>query len=201
MKKSEVVQWLLNESETVLTQSNYVSLSNEANHVDVASPSLDHPYPFIGVQKLATNTRSAGIGNGDVFVDSLNYGSDDVLDSITYRREATMEVEVIPVTDDDPELRDDLSEEVADHFSLYSRTGGQPVDMDPPDVDDETTRGRPSDFIDTSGVALSIDYEHTFTDIDIEVGDLVTDLEQWGIDGWGEEDWGADDPVAFSETF
>lgn len=183
MNQSDVIKWLLSECQTVLEQSNAVSLTDASNHVDVAQPSLDHPYPFVGVQPLTTNHRSAGIGNGDIFVDSLNYGNDGVLDSITYRREPSIRVETIPVTDDDPSLRDDLGDELADHFGLFSRTGGQPSDMDPPGVDDTSTEGRPDDFIDSSGVGMIIDYEHFIVDndplvakeanLDIKVGDTL----------------------------
>lgn len=200
MNQSDVIQWLLSECETVLTQSNRVSLSMPSNHVDVAEPSMEHPYPFVGVQPITTNQMSAGIGNGNLFVDSLNYGSDGILNSITYRREPTLRVEAIPVTDDDPKLCDDLGTELVDHFDLYTRTGGQPVDMDPPQIDDSTPQGRSDDFVDSDGIAMEIAYEHYITDdspavattvnMDIEVGDSVSDLDNVG-----------DNPIAYSETF
>jgi len=210
MKSSDVMQWLLDECATVLTQSNVVSLSTPANHVDVTEPSLDHPYPFVGVQPIATNSTSAGIGAGDLFVDSLNYGSDNILDSITYRRESTLRVETIPVTDDDPKLRDELSTELTDHFNLYTRKGGQPSDMDPPQIDDSTPQGRSDDFVDSDGIAMEIEYEHFITDTDpdvartvnteIQVGDEVGNIVDWGSDSWGDEDWETDDPIAYNES-
>jgi len=36
--------------------------------------------------------------------------------------------------------------------------------------------------------------------VDIAVGDELTDLENWGDDGWGDEDWATDDPSAFDRT-
>lgn len=208
MKTSDVMNWLLSECQTVLEQSNCVSLTDASDHVDVAQPSIDHPYPFVGVQRLATNPISAGIGNGDIYVDSLNYGSDNLLDSITYRRESSMRCEVIPVTDNNPSLRDDLGDELADHFSLLSRTKAQPEDMDPPQVDDNAAEGRPEDFIDSSGIGMTIEYEHFIVDNDppvaknanltVRVGDSLEDLENWGEDDWNEYDWGSSDPVAFN---
>jgi len=210
VNESDVIQWLLDECETVLTQSNYVSLSTPVNHVDVAEPSMDHPYPFVGIQPIATNQTSAGIGNGNLFVDSLNYGSDGILDSITYRRESTLRVETIPVTDDDPKLRDDLGTELTDYFNLYTRTRGQPSDMDPPQIDESTPQGRSDDFIDSDGIAMEITYEHFITDTDpdvaesvnveLQVGDEVGDIVDWGDEDWGDEDWATDDPIAHDET-
>jgi len=210
MNESDVIKWLLSESETVLQQSNLVSLTTPANHVDVAEPSMSHPYPFIGIQKITTNTRSAGMGGGDLFVDELTY-TNGTLDSITYRRDSSLRVNVIPVTDDAPSLRDDLADEVTDHFSLFARTGGEPDDMDPPDIDDSTPTGRSDDVVDASGIAMTIDYETFIVDndpqvadtvnVDIEVGDRITDLEEWSDDTWGDNDWGSSDPVAYHETF
>jgi len=199
MRTSAVIQWLLDECEAVLQQSNRVSLSTPANHVDVAEPSLDHPYPFVGIQPIADNSMSAGIGNGDLFVDSLTHDSNGVLQATTYRRDSTLRVEAIPVTDDDPKLRDELADELEDHFSLYSRKGGQPADMDPPELDNSTPQGRSSDFVDSTGIAMGIEYEHFITDTDpdvaesvnveIEVGDEASDLDTIG-----------DDPIAYDET-
>lgn len=200
MRTSAVIQWLLDECEAVLQQSNRVSLSTPANHVDVAEPSLDHPYPFVGIQPIADNSMSAGIGNGDLFVDSLTHDSNGVLQATTYRRDSTLRVEAIPVTDDDPKLRDELADELEDHFSLYSRTGGQPSDMDPPQLDNSTPQGRSDDFVDSTGIAMEIEYEHFITDddpdvatsvnVEIEVGDAVSDLDTIG-----------DGAIAYDETF
>jgi len=200
MKQSAVIQWLLDESQTVLKQSNLVSLSNPSNHVDVAQPSMDHPYPFVGVQPITNNSISAGIGSGKTFVDGFEYDNNGVLQAIVYRRDSSLRVNVIPVTDNDASLRDDLAEEIADHFNLFSRTETQPTDMDPPEVDETSPQGRPDEFVRETGVTLVIEYEHTFTDsdpmvadsvnMDIEVGDEVSDLDTVG-----------DDPIAFSESF
>lgn len=174
MKTSDVMDWLLTECQTVLEQSNGVSLTDASDHVDIAQPSIDHPYPFVGVQPLATNPVSAGIGSGNIFVHNLNYDGNDVLDSITYRRDSSLRLEIIPVTDTNPSLRDDLGDELTDHFSLLARTKEQPADMEPPDIDESSIEGRPADFINSSGIGMTIDYEQYMTDTDPEVALNVT---------------------------
>lgn len=163
MKESDVVNWLLNEIETYLTNTTLVSLSTPSKHTDVAETGDPPVYPFVGVQKIASRSQSAGIGSGELHVDSFNMTGNTV-DSIDYRRDVTFRVEVIPVTDDDAQLRDDLVDELANRFALIARRQSFPFDMEDLAVEESSPQGRPDAFVRGEGVPVEIDYSRYFTD-------------------------------------
>lgn len=198
MRQSAVTTWLLDEIETFLTNTSLVSPSTPSNHVDEAQAHDEQTYPFVGVQKIATNPQSAGIGNGELQVDSVNYGNNGNVQSIDYVRDVELRVEVIPTTDDDSALRDDLAEDLASRFALLARTDGYPSDIDSITVGEATPSGRPDEFVRGDGVPLEIDYERHLTDdtvtaaetvnIDVDVGDYDDDISE------------SDDVDAFDES-
>lgn len=177
MKESDIHEWLLSEVTTILSNTSLVSLSNPATHVDVASAFDESTYPFVGILGIANTSQSAGIGNGDVVVDDTTY-SGGQLQSITYRIDKELRVELDPVTDNDPKLRDDLCTELSDHFSLLARNGNHPADMEPPDVDESTTQNREDDFVRGEGVPMDIEYSRYIVDDDPDVAtDVNLDID------------------------
>lgn len=173
MRQTAVINWLHDEIVTFLSNSSLVSLSSPGDHVDLVDERDDNPYPFVGIQKIGSNDNNAGIGNGQVFVDSLSYDSTDTLVSITYRRDVTFRVNVIPVTNNDAKLRDDLADDLDDHFARLARNGPLASDMDDLRVEEATPQGRPDEFVYGDGIPIEIDYSRYQTDNDPLVADTV----------------------------
>lgn len=173
MRESDVIEWLISESTTFLSNSSLVSLSTPAGHVDVAEAGDPPVYPFIGIQKIASTSDSAGIGSGELYVDDLSYTNDGVLESITYRRDVTLRVEVIPVTDEDPKLRDDLTTDLTDFYSKKVRKDTLHSDMEGLKIEEATPQGRADDFVRADGIPIEIDYERYLVDNDPDVADTV----------------------------
>lgn len=173
MRESDVIEWLRDETASFLDASTLVSVPNPKGRVDEAQFHDGHVYPFVAVQQLGTASASAGIGNGELFVDDYTY-SGGVLQSITYRRDVTLRVNLVPVTDDDPKLRDDLTTELADHYSLLTRKGGLPADVGDVSVGEATPQDRPDDRVAADGVPLTVDYSRYLVDDDPAVAESVT---------------------------
>lgn len=188
----DVVNWLLDEAETILTQTNadgITNVSTPAEHVDQTDAHDETTYPFIGVRILAAPTNTAGIGNGNLGVDSSNY-SDGSIDSVTYYLERDARFEVIPVTDGNPQLRDQLADAVTRHFSVRSRQYPEnvPTDIDSLSVGASTPTARTGEHVRESGVELGLPYteyvtksvpaaESVTTTVE-ESDDLITIFEQ-----------------------
>jgi len=201
MKKSDVTEWLFGELQEILVETNntsITSLSQASDNVDIADASEDHPYPSIVVQTLAVNPQSSGIGSGRLYVDQQTFNVNDVLQSITYRKESEVRFDLIAITDNNPKLRDNLSDQISDHFSLKIRKDEFPADISPVLVGEPSPQGRPEDFVRSSGVSLVLEYEHFITDSDPDVAtevDLDVDVSDELI-----EDATTDEDV-FSEQF
>lgn len=189
MRESAVLTWIMDECETVLANSSLVSISTPSDHVDVAEPGMDHPYPFVGVQKIAANPQSAGIGSADVFVESVkDTDNDGYVDEITKRRDIDLRVSVIPVTDNDAKLRDDLGGELSDHFAVIGREGASNDDIGEIETDEASPQGRPDDLIRADGIPLEIEYSRYIVDssvtaaetvtVDLDVGDQDEDVSE-----------------------
>jgi len=200
MKQSDLTEWLFGELQEILVETNntnVTSVSEAADNVDIADASKDHPYPSLVVQPLSVNPQSAGIGTGRLFVDQQTYDSNDVLQSITYRKESEIRLDLIPITDNDPKLRDDLSDAISDHFSLLIRQDGFPEDVDPILVGESSPQGRPEDFVRTSGVTFVAEYHRFITDndpdvaeevdLDVDVSDMDIDDETTDVDAFDEQ--------------
>lgn len=197
MKQSDVVVWVHDEIKSVLNTTSLLSLNTPDDHVDLADDREDHPYPFVGIRKSTTRPQSAGIGSGGLYVDALNYDNNDVLDSIDYAKDIVLRLLVIPTTDDDAKLREDLTEELANHFELQLRQDNLHSDMKDLDVEEGTPQGRPDDFVRADGLPLEIEYKRTITDsdptaaetvnMDVDIGDYDDDIsESSDVDGFDE---------------
>lgn len=167
MRESDVKLWLINETSTFLSNSSLVSLSNPDTHVDTAEAHDDKTYPFIGLQSISSTPQSAGIGSGDVFVDSINYDTNGVVESIDFYREVTYRAELIPTTDGDEQLRDDLSDDLSDYLARIARKGEYPTYFEELSSDDSSPSDRTSDFVRATGVAVEVTYKRLETDTDI----------------------------------
>jgi len=196
MKESEVVNWLYTETVDVLDTSSLLSLSSPNDHVGLAEKGEDTIYPYVGIQEIANRPQSTGVGSGEVFVDETVYDSQDVLQSITYRRDVIKRVQLIPTTDGDAQLRDDLGGELADHFSVITRQGNLPTDIEALTVEEGTPQDRTDDFVRAHGVPMEITYSRYITNNDPAVADTVN----VDIDVTEDVDTAASDD-AFNETF
>lgn len=174
MRESAVLTWVMDECVDVLTNTSLVSLSTPGDHVDIAEPGMDHPYPFVGVQKIASTPQSAGIGSGDVFVDAVNdTDNDGYVDEIVKRRDIILRVSVIPVTDNDAKLRDDLSEDLADHFAVLGREGTGKSDIGEITSGGASPQGRTDELIRSDGVPLEIPYSRYIVDDSVVAAETV----------------------------
>lgn len=196
MKESDVINWLIEELTTTLSNSSLVSLSSPGQHVDVVNGRDPPRYPFVGLLQISNTPTARGIGNTNIVVDSLSYDVDGILDSITYRRDNELRIEMVPVTDDDAKLRDDLFTLIEDELSMLSKTGSFPDDMNTPEVDTSDTRDRSNDFIRSDGIPVTIPYSRYMIDSDPEAAETVN----VDIDVGDDEDW-TNDMDSFDETF
>lgn len=175
MRESAVINWLDSEIATFLSNSSLVSLTTPGDHVGLAKERDNDAgvYPFIGIQQIATRPHSAGIGNGELAVDSFTYDVNGVLQSIDYRRDITLRLSVIPVTDGNAKLRDDLSEDLTDHLALVARQEDHPSDIDGMHVEEATPQDRSNDFVWADGIPLEIEYERYIIDSNPDVAETV----------------------------
>lgn len=196
MRESDVKLWLINQTTTFLSNSPLVTLTTPSEHTDTAEEHDDAVYPFVGLQSLASVPQTAGLGSGDVFVESINYGSDGVVDSIDFYREVTYRGELIPTTDGDSLLRDDLSDDLSDYFARIARKGEYPTDVASFDVGDSSPSDRPDDFVRASSVGVEVTYKRLERDTDITAADTVN------VDVTATDDPStASGDTAFDETF
>ena len=205
MKRTDVIDWVDGEITTVLSNTTLLSLSSPDDHASLIEQRQPPTYPFVGIQPISSRTETGGIGNGNAVVDSLSFDANDVLQSITYRRDETLRLELVVVTDDDAKLRDGLETELEDHFAVLARKDDDIDDTLADDMDDlrldgeATPGGRPSDFVYGTGIPIEIDYNRFITDsdvtaaetvnLDIDVGDSDTDVSE------------SSDADAYDETF
>ena len=186
MNQSELMVWLFGELRTVLAETDDTGISAESdatNNVDITEGDTEYTYPFIGVQPIAQNPQSQGIGSGTVTVDEHRTDDDGILTEIVYRKDADVRVSVVPVTDNNPQLRDTLVDAVVDHFSVLARTGGYPDDVTFQLVGEATPQGRPEDRVRGTGVPLALTYERYIVDNDPDVADTVNlDIDTMGDD-------------------
>jgi len=173
MRESDVIEWLIDESVAFLDTTSLVSVSTPSNHADEAQFHDGHVYPFVAVQQIGSTSESAGIGKGELFVDSLSYDTNDVLQSITYRRDVSLRVNVVPVTDEDPKLRDDLATDLTDHLSLVAEKNDHPDDIDDISVGEATPQDRPDDLVAADGIPLDVEDSRYVTDDDPDVAETV----------------------------
>jgi len=198
MNQSDVTTWLLDELETILDTTSLVSLPNPTSHVDVADSHDDQTYPFVGVQFISGDSESGGIGRGNLVVDNVNYDDSGLVQSIVRRKDITLRIEVVPVTDDDPALRDDLGDAITDHFSLVNEKGTHPDDIDEIRPEESSSAGRPSEFVRGQGLPLEIEYSRYLVDENVTgVESVNLDVSVGDTDNVVDED---DDPTAISDT-
>jgi len=188
MKQSEFTLWLFDELKHVLfdtPDTGITSLSEASDNVDIADGSTNHPYPFIGVQPITTNPQAAGIGQGQLRVVNRVYNTNGVLQEETKQRESTTRMNLIPVTDNDPNLRDDLSDAVVDHFALLEDNDNYPDDITFEQIGESSPQGRPEEFVRSAATTLVVTRERNIVDsnpdvakevnVDVDVGDKTTD--------------------------
>lgn len=175
MRESTVINWLNDEISTFLSNSSLVSLSTPDEHVGLAQErdSNSQVYPFVGIQQIASRPHSAGIGSGELSVDFHSYDSNDLLTAIDYRRDVTLRLSVIPTTDNDAQLRDDLGEDLTDHLALVARKKDHPTDIDGMHVEEATSQNQSEDFVWADGIPVEIEYERYITDNDPAVAETV----------------------------
>jgi len=156
MRTDELVSWLLDGAETVLSNASFLQIDTPRAHVDVADAYDEQTYPFVGVRLLAAPPESSGLGNGSTYASAVSESAGSV-DSVTETVRRTASVEVVPVTDDDPARRERLGDALALYYG--SLTDAEvPADATVPEVQNTTPQGRPDDLVRASGIELSITY-------------------------------------------
>jgi hypothetical protein len=202
MLRSDINEWLNDEVVLFYNFTPLVSLSSPDDHVGMANSRDEDStiYPFVGIRKVGSRPESAGLGNRKVFADTLNYDDNDVLTSIDYRREVTYNVELVTITDGNQKLRDDLSEELAAHFSLVARLEEYPDDVEKLDVDSTEPDSRTDEWVYGEAVPLDITYSSITTRTDIPAAESVN-LDVDVSDDLDVDVDDTSDPDAFDETF
>jgi hypothetical protein len=198
MRQSAVIEWLHDEISTFLSGSSLVSLSNPDNHVALAEQRDDQVYPFVAIQEVSSVTVKKGKGDTNVYVAGLDYTS-GVLNAVTYARDVRVRLEVIPLTDGDAKLRDDLTEDLNSHLSIQSRKKEYPTDIRSFDVGESSPNERTDDFVRGKGVELKITFTRYEVDDDPEVATEVN--LTLNVGDYDEDITEADDPEPFDETF
>jgi len=176
MRQSDVTNWLFDECRQILADANntgVTAVSDAQDNVDVADPSIDHPYPFIGVQAISSNPQTKGIGNGQLAATNESY-TDGVVDEIDHERDTRLRVSLIPVTDNDAKLRDDLTDAIVDHFTLLASKDGYPDDITPKLIGESSPQGRPDDLVRATGVPFVLEYTTNITDSDPDAAESVS---------------------------
>jgi hypothetical protein len=176
MKQSEVIQWLFEQLQDILIGSPHTDITSESEaseHVDIAESDVDHPFPFCGVQPISATPQSHGIQNQSLTVVDTEYVN-GILDSITRERETVSRLNIIPVTDNDPFLRDELATSVSDRFTVLQRTDTYPDDIVIQQVGETTPSDRPDEFVRSATVVLVLEYTRTIVDDDPAVAEGVT---------------------------
>jgi len=180
MQQSAVIEWLDYQIATVLADTSLLSLSTPTEHVGLAQRRDTQIYPFVGIRTISAQPLEGGLANGELFVDTLTKDGNGVVQSITYRRESRLRLEVDPVTDGNPKLRDELVAALVDHFTLLERRDNTPDDITL-SVAEASPQDRADEFVRLSGLTLVIEYERFITDdgpvvadevnLDVDVGD------------------------------
>jgi hypothetical protein len=182
MNTAAFFEWIFGECETVLTDSNAVSLATPSHHVDIADAHDETVYPFIGVVPISFTAQTAGIGNSDLLTETT-YTEGGTFGGVTRTLRREFSVEITPVTDDDEQLRDTLSDEIAIHFALLAEHDDTPADVDQLSVTDTTPSNRPDSFVRANGVELT-GVVSTHTDDDLpaaESVDITVSLTDAGV--------------------
>lgn len=200
MRQSDVNEWINDEVVSFYNTTSLVDLSSPDEHVGVVNRRNDDvpTYPFVGIQKISGTPDSAGLGNSELFVDEKTHDVNGILTSITYRRDVTYRLNLIPVTDGKPLFRDNLVDDITDTFSLIARQNAYPSDVNSLMVDEATPQGRSDDFVYADGVAMEIKYSRYITDDDPTAAETVNlDIDVTDDDPDVDDDTDAD---AFDET-
>lgn len=199
MNTDDVINWLYSEVTTLLADTDLASLNTPSDHVALTNQrdgDDDGPYPFVGIRPLNAANTSAGIGNGSLYVDDVQR-TDGVVDSIVYRAEPTLRVELVPVTNGDRRLRDNLVDDLTDHFSLLARTNNHPEDIETVTPDESAVQNRSDAFIYGDGLPLDVSFKRYATDNDPDVAESVNldvDVSETPLDD-------SDDTDAFDVAF
>lgn len=173
MKQTDLITWFYDEVVTVLTDTSLVALDDVQQHVGLARERETPRYPFIGIDHDGGDPRSAGIGSDTTFVETLTFDNNDILESITYRRDTELTVELQTLTDGDKELRSELAQEIRGHFAILSRQQTYPTDVQTLRVQETRQTGRPDEFVYGNGTVFPVTYSTFVTDPDPDVAETV----------------------------
>lgn len=197
MRTTDVINYLNDELVTVLTESGAVTLSSPSDHVGLVEGRHPPTYPYVGIRKMGSVGESMGVGNENLVVDSMSYDTNGVVKSITRRRESTLTVEIVPVTDGDAHLRDTLYDDVLDHFTLLTDTDGLPTDVETLSVEESGTEGRSKDFVHAEGIPVQVTYKRYL----VESNPTAAETVNVDVDAGSADVDDNTDADAFDETF
>lgn len=181
MKTTDVKEWLHDECVTVLANTNAVTLNSPASHVDHADERDGQTYPFVGIREISSTSRSAGLGNGSVYVADLTY-ENGIVQSITYKVVPTLRVELLPLAENDRGLQSTLGDDIIDHFLILSRRDEYPADVETVSVEEASPQHRNDEYVYADGIPVEVTYERYRTEsvtaaeavsLDVSVGDTL----------------------------
>lgn len=177
MNTSELLTWLMDNTESVVTDSNSISVSDPSTHVDVADAHDESVYPFIGIQPISMSPVSGGLGKKNLTTTAIRTDNTDTFVGVTGTLRRDFSIEIIPVTDDDHAVRDALTDEILLYFETLVDVGDTPDDITGLSTGQSTPSGRADSFVRANGVELSGTL-HTHTDTDLPAAESVN----WKID-------------------
>jgi hypothetical protein len=196
MGKHDVVDWLIAEATSVLSQldsAGVLALSTPGSHVDVAEAFDESTYPFVGVRHLAGTPRSGGLGAGNARVTNENYNG-DLIDSVDYTTVVDGRFEIAPVTDNDPAKRHRISDALAAHFDVLVRNNDFGPTVEDVSVEDESQADRTSEYVRSGAIELSVTYTRSNSQ-------SVTAAESVAVDVDAGKDSDTSDPDEFDYTY
>lgn len=152
MRVPDLLTWVFDTTTDVLADTDVVSLSNPSAHVDIADAHDEATYPFVGVVPITLTSVSGGLGNETLTTVATTESGDTVEPTEMLRREFTLEV--TPVTNDDPQLRDQLTETLTLGFASRIKYDDVPDDLTL-SVGETTPSDRAESFVRANGVELN----------------------------------------------
>jgi len=176
MKQSEVIQWLFEQLQDILIGSPHTDITSKSEaseHVDIAESDVDHPFPFLGVQLISATPQSNGIQNQTLPVTDAEF-NDGTLQSLQRQREVITRLNIVPVTNNDAFLRDELATNVTDHFTVLQQTERYPDDIVIQQIGETTPSDRPDEFVRSATVVLVIKFTRTIVDENPDIAEGVT---------------------------
>lgn len=155
MRLAELLEWIFGTTETALTESDVVTLSNPSAHVDIASAHDETTYPFVGVRLLTINPVTQGLGNASLVPQAIATDENGHTTAVSEVLRRDFTIEIVPVVNDDPYKRDQLTDTLSLAFAQHIEANETPSDVSEASVGAVTPSDRAESFVRANGVEFT----------------------------------------------